>query len=132
MEALNNTSVPIKRSYPYTFFNVWFIKCRNKGKSCILERKKSYSTTLLFSNSPWAAHTAFQVQTRDGFHLKRVLETDEDVDSLAEHPAVGGQGQVGHHSVQHSAPGHLKLIVGGQLFNFQHTLPNLQNNKCKA
>ena len=33
-----------------------------------------------------------------------MLEADEDVDSLAEHPAVGGQGQVGHHSVQHSAP----------------------------
>ena len=42
---------------------------------------------------------------KDGFDLKGVLKADEDMDSLTEHPAVGGQGEVGHHSVQHSAPG---------------------------
>ena len=70
-------------------------------------------------------HTAGHI-TEDGFHLKRVFEADVDVNSLAEHPAVGGQGEVGHHSVQHPAPGQ-ELIVGESTFPvlFQ-TLPNSQ------
>ena len=63
---------------------------------------QSLSSTILFSNGP-LAHI---VDTNNhGFDLKGVFEADEDMDSLTEHPAVGGQGQVGHHSVQHSAPG---------------------------
>ena len=51
-----------------------------------------------------------------------MLEADEDMDSLTEHPAVGGQGQVGHHSVQHSAPGGSHGDLTGKaelLFHFQ-------------
>ena len=63
-----------------------------------------------------------------------MLEADVDVDSLAQHPAVGGQGQVGHHSVQHSAPGddYLKQKVSCWGVNFlflAHTFHNLQNNR---
>ena len=49
-------------------------------------------------------HTAGHI-TEDGFHLKRVFEADVDVNSLAEHPAVGGHGQVGHPGVEGPAPG---------------------------
>lgn len=53
-----------------------------------------------------------------------MFKADVDVDALAQHPAVGGQGQVGHHSVQHSAPGddYLKHKVS-QLFHFKAHTP---------
>ena len=41
---------------------------------------------------------------KHGCNLKWVLKTNVNVDSLTEHPAVCGQGQVGHHSVEHPAP----------------------------
>ena len=54
-------------------------------------------------------HTAGHI-TEDGFHLKRVFEADVDVNSLAEHPAVGGQGEVGHHSALCCYP-HVKVEI---------------------
>ena len=40
-----------------------------------------------------------------------MLEADEDVDALAEHPAVGGQCEVRHYRVEHPAPGGRTLVI---------------------
>ena len=40
-----------------------------------------------------------------------MLEADEDVDALAEHPAVGGQREVRHYRVEHPAPGGQTLVI---------------------
>ena len=43
--------------------------------------------------------------------LKWMLEANEDVDALAEHPAVGGQCEVRHYRVEHPAPGGRTLVI---------------------
>ena len=40
-----------------------------------------------------------------------MLEANEDVDALAEHPAVGGQREVRHYRVEHPAPGGQTLVI---------------------
>ena len=40
-----------------------------------------------------------------------MLEANEDVDALAEHPAVGGQCEVRHYRVEHPAPGGQTLVI---------------------
>ena len=85
---------------------------------CLYSQNKSKT-----SHSPVTYTCTYQIHANyHGFDLKGVLEADEDVYSLAEHPAVGGQGQVGHHSVQHSAPGGSHGDLTGKaelLFHFQ-------------